>query len=153
MLNVRPPKEHEHLRWHLIDHGNWAKGTQRLWTREWSSTHMNWPTGPNSAISPETAALLGWSYKGPAKPLEPPDFERCQAETTQRAPFALGGTHRRKRCDNVPTVILIEKVPGKDGRIGSMSLCPECLTICLEQLGKENFTIAKIKKLHTSPQD
>jgi hypothetical protein len=44
-------------------------------------------------------------------------------------------------------VVLIEKVPGNDGRVGSMSLCPDCLEICFVQLGRFNFTVARIKRV------
>lgn len=77
--------------------------------------------------------------------LIPPDFARCQATTEQRTPFALGGTHKRMRCANVPTVIAIEREPGADGQVGSMSLCPACLEVMLKQLGPHHCTIAKIK--------
>jgi hypothetical protein len=77
--------------------------------------------------------------------LTPPDFTRCQAEAVQRTPFALGGTHKRTRCDSAPTVIAIERKPGSDGRTGSMSLCPDCLEIMKQQLGADHCLIAKIK--------
>jgi len=80
------------------------------------------------------------------KPLTPPDLERCQALIITRTPFALGGTHRKRQCDEVPTVVVIEKRPGADGRIGSMSLCPRCLEEMFKKLDKANFTVAKIKR-------
>lgn len=80
--------------------------------------------------------------------LEPIDQERCQADVPGPGPFALGGNlgdpnnGYRVRCPNKPSIIAVEKRPGPDGAIGSMSLCERCQTKMLEQLGDDfaNFT-------------
>jgi len=60
--------------------------------------------------------------------LTPPDLERCQAEKSNGWNFmTLGGRREMARCDNEPTTIVRELVPGEDGLKGSMSLCTECL--------------------------
>jgi hypothetical protein len=76
----------------------------------------------------------------PAAGLTPPDLARCQGEKVERAPFALGGTHRRTRCSNTPTVVATERKPGADGQRGSMSLCEECRAALLRQAG-DDFAI------------
>jgi hypothetical protein len=80
--------------------------------------------------------------------LTPPDPERCQARVPGPGPFALGGDLGdpndgwRVRCKNEPTVFAVEKRPGDDGQIGSMSLCEGCKAEMLRQLGDDfaNFT-------------
>jgi hypothetical protein len=76
--------------------------------------------------------------------LTPVDRKRCQAEK-QVGAFTLGGTiGERTRCPNVPLYIVTEKMPGKDGLVGSMSLCPACLEICAKVKGSDTFTVATI---------
>lgn len=71
------------------------------------------------------------------KPLTPPDLARCQAEITKYVPFVMGGpTRQTERCPNAPTVLIHEAKPGKDGRIGAMSLCDSCLAVARKQLGE-----------------
>lgn len=79
------------------------------------------------------------------KPLEPADPKRCQAETIQYTPFALGSPHKHVRCDNQPSVIAREVTPDEHGRHGEMSLCSECLIKALTQLGDDFFTTSPIK--------
>lgn len=77
--------------------------------------------------------------------LEPADKKQCQAEK-QVGAFSLGGTiGKRTRGTNKPSVIATEARAGRDGLVGSMSLCPACLEIAERQLGKEFFTIKEIK--------
>lgn len=69
--------------------------------------------------------------------LDPPDYDRCQAEVVQRTPFALGGTHKRTRCSEIPVCVAVENQPGKDGKVGSMSLCHACMRQMIKQLGPD----------------
>lgn len=79
----------------------------------------------------------------PPRPLVPPDAKRCQAEKPGNGPFVMGGEignprdGYRVRCRNKPTVIAREREPGADGQRGSMSLCPECQTVFIRQLGTD----------------
>lgn len=90
--------------------------------------------------------------KKQAQELVPPDLDRCQARVPGNGPFTVGGKigdprdGYRVRCDNVPTVIAVEKQAGPDGLIGSMSLCDECKKEFLKMFGKDFATIRKIKK-------
>lgn len=60
--------------------------------------------------------------------LIPPDYDQCQAEIlTPQNPFRLGHTGERKRCENRPTLLAIEKSPGTDGKRGSMTVCDRCV--------------------------
>lgn len=77
--------------------------------------------------------------------LEPADPKRCQAETVERTPWALGGTHKTTRCSNRPSEIATEKVAGKDGQTGSMSLCTPCKAVFLSQMGADYATFEAIK--------
>jgi len=78
------------------------------------------------------------------KKLTPPDKQQCQAEH-QIGAFVMGGQiGKLTRCNNTPTVIVTEKKKGKDGLIGSMSLCEKCLNVAKKQLGENSFTIKKI---------
>lgn len=85
-------------------------------------------------------------------PLAPPDVERCQARKPGNGPFTMGGPigdprdGYRVRCENKPTVIVTEKKPGKDGLIGSMSLCPECLEVFQEALPANFADIKRIER-------
>lgn len=78
--------------------------------------------------------------------LEKPDLNRCQAEKIERVPMALGGTHRRTRCNNATDVIAFENSAGADGQKGSMSLCDGCAAILKEKLGDDFAMICKIKE-------
>ena len=70
------------------------------------------------------------------KPLISPDLECCQAEKPNGHTFmTLGGTPRRERCKDKPTVVVTEVKLGQDGRRGSMSLCHPCWAQMLKQLG------------------
>jgi hypothetical protein len=85
------------------------------------------------------------------KPLEPVDYERCQADVPGPGPFVMGGDTGdpmngwRVRCPNLPSVVAAEKEPGEDGRIGSMSLCMNCMHEFLRQHGDDyaHFTSTK----------
>ncbi len=68
--------------------------------------------------------------------LTPPDLKRCQAEKPNGHSFmTLGGNlGGRERCDARPTVIATEIKPGKDGQIGSMSLCDDCADVLQTQM-------------------
>lgn len=82
------------------------------------------------------------------EPLTPPDLTRCQAMITTHRPFILGGNPRKtERCDNVPTVIVTENKPGKDGSKGSMSLCESCLDV----ISEENPKGIKSEKIPLKP--
>ena len=77
--------------------------------------------------------------------LTPPDLERCQAEIPIRHTFmTLGGRPGHLRCGAPPTVVATEIEPGKDGEIGSLSLCGDCLVVFTEQLPDDFATIAPI---------
>lgn len=66
------------------------------------------------------------------KELTPPDLNQCQADKPGNGPFTMGGEignprdGYRVRCRNKPTCIAIEREPGADDQVGSMSLCDEC---------------------------
>lgn len=78
-------------------------------------------------------------------PLTPPDLKRCQAEKPNGHSFmTLGGVPGRVRCEDKPTVIVTEVVPGPDGRRGSMSLCHHCWAVALKQLGADSITAEPI---------
>lgn len=68
--------------------------------------------------------------------LTPPDLKRCQAEWLEGS-FMTFGPRQMERCENPPTVIATEKLPGPDGQCGAMSLCPACLTKFLAMTQKE----------------
>ncbi len=84
------------------------------------------------------------------KPLEPVDRERCQADVPGPGPFTVGGeigdprNGYRVRCKNKPTVIATENQPGEDGRIGSMSLCRDCVVVFVRDLGVGYATLRDI---------
>jgi len=69
------------------------------------------------------------------KKLIPADPTRCQALIPNGHSFmSLGGVPGRFRCDKKPTHFLFETVANpKDGKKGSMSVCPNCLAIFIEQ--------------------
>lgn len=72
----------------------------------------------------------------PVKPLTPPDFKQCQTEITTTAPFMqMGGSPKTtQRCTNKPTMLVTEDKPGKDGQIGSMTLCDGCYAVMQKQV-------------------
>ena len=80
------------------------------------------------------------------KPLEPADPNRCQAEKIVYKPFTIGGSvYQTTRCDNQPAYIATENKPGKDGQIGSMSLCPACAEEFKKKFGENYATLVAIK--------
>jgi hypothetical protein len=79
------------------------------------------------------------------KPLVPPDRKQCQAEIREGS-FMTLGPRAFHRCRNLPTVIVTEKLPGKDGQRGAMSLCDSCKQVLLEQSGPDYFTEKPIKR-------
>lgn len=77
--------------------------------------------------------------------LTPPDPKRCQAIKRVGA-FAFGPPSDT-RCSNAPTVIATEKKPGKDGLVGSMSLCDACSQILrIQQPGFAKFDAITVPK-------
>lgn len=77
--------------------------------------------------------------------LIPPDPARCQADVIEHTPFALGGTHRKYRCEMQAAYIVEELRPGPDGKKGSMSLCPHCLGAFKAMMGEDYATVTPIK--------
>ena len=76
-----------------------------------------------------------------------PDLERCQAEKPNGVnPFTLGGRFKWTRCVNKPLFIVTEKKPGKDGLIGSMSLCDHCLAVFNKQMPNKRVVITTIEE-------
>lgn len=79
--------------------------------------------------------------------LVPPDRERCQAEKPNgHNAFTLGGVPGMVRCGNKPLVIATEVRAGADGKIGSMSVCGDCMKVMQEQLGAGFCTFEEIKR-------
>ena len=84
------------------------------------------------------------------KPLEPVDYDRCQADVPGPGPFVMGGDTGdpkngwRIRCPNRAIFIAAEKKKGADGRIGSMSLCIRCKPKLIELLGEDFAYITPI---------
>lgn len=79
--------------------------------------------------------------------LTPPDLECCQAERPNDNSFmTLGGVVGRVRCKNKPTKLLTENKPGKDGRIGSMTLCDHCFGVFQEQMPAGYATATDLEK-------
>lgn len=78
--------------------------------------------------------------------LEPVDLGRCQAEIVERRPFAVGGTHVTRRCENVPTYVAIENTPTA-GQYGSMSLCDDCRLKMHAALGVDHATTLRIREI------
>jgi len=83
------------------------------------------------------------SKRANSKPLIPPDYKRCQAEVLPGS-FMTLGPRVWKRCHNQPTVIVEESSPGEDGKIGSMSLCEDCLKVFKLKYPKIPVNIKKI---------
>lgn len=81
------------------------------------------------------------------KPLIPPDLERCQAEVPNGYSFmTLGGVPGRVRCSEKPSCIAYETKPGKDGRMGAMSLCVRCFPICVQHVGADKLRFELIER-------
>ena len=77
--------------------------------------------------------------------LTPADPKRCQADVPNGVNFmTLGGRPGRVRCSNEPVVSAKETKPGKDGQMGSMSLCDSCLTVFTKQVPQEGIEVEKI---------
>lgn len=76
--------------------------------------------------------------------LIPHDKKQCQAEKPNGNSFmTLGGVPGLSRCKNKPVVIIVEKRKPK----GSMSLCKECWTVAIQQLGEKTFNVKPITVL------
>lgn len=91
----------------------------------------------------------------PAKPLIPADTKRCQAMKPGNGPFTLGGPigdprdGYRERCTTASRVVVVELVPGKDGRCGSMSLCASCHAVFVQDFPDQ--TRFKTRRLRRRP--
>jgi hypothetical protein len=78
--------------------------------------------------------------------LTPPDLEQCQAIKPNGVTFmTLGGKREMIRCPEKAAIIATEVKPGKDGLIGSMSLCASCLEVFQKQKGTPEVTFKLIK--------
>lgn len=75
--------------------------------------------------------------------LIPPDRSRCQAMILPGS-FMTLGPRVWERCKARPTKIVTESTPGKDGQIGSMSLCDECFLMFVKQGKTPGFTVEKV---------
>lgn len=77
--------------------------------------------------------------------LIPPDPERCQAcpNVARHSPFSLGPRPVPKRCQAKPVWLAVEKQPGPDGNIGSMTLCQSCCELMLEITDKGNLILLR----------
>ena len=72
------------------------------------------------------------------KPLVPPDLKQCQCLKPNGHNFmTLGGSPGYERCEARPVVICTELEPTVKGdrRLGSMSLCRDCMLKCIEMFG------------------
>lgn len=79
--------------------------------------------------------------------LTPPDYKQCQVYKPNGVNFVtLGGSPKMIRCKNKPAYTATENAPGEDGKIGSMSLCPECADIMKQQCGEGFATLTPIIK-------
>lgn len=76
--------------------------------------------------------------------LIPPDKKQCQALKSADSFMRLGGTYKRQRCTEKPTVVVTEVQPGADGQHGSMSLCHHCWAVALKQLGQYSISAEPI---------
>ena len=83
--------------------------------------------------------------------LIPPDFTRCQALVPTRGPWVLGGRcgdprdGYRRRCDNVPVILVIERECASDGQYGSMTLCARCAEEFVKTGASANVRTSPIK--------
>jgi hypothetical protein len=79
--------------------------------------------------------------------LTPPDLQQCQAEKPNGQNFmTMGGRHKMIRCKKKPLFIVTEKAPDEYGLKGSMSLCPDCLTVFLKQMPDGHAEVARIER-------
>lgn len=79
------------------------------------------------------------------KRLEPLDVERCQAEIrAAHGPFRFGPKPGWVRCENKPTKIVVELIPGPDGLHGYMSLCDNCYEVMKQQQFDETVLVIDI---------
>jgi len=82
--------------------------------------------------------------------LTPPDRKRCQAEkpNPNAGSFMTLGPRPPAllRCDETPTMIAVELRPGKDGKLGAMSLCDSCKAVFDEQMGTAGFAFEPIAR-------
>lgn len=79
----------------------------------------------------------------------PPDLGQCQAEKPDGNSFmTLGGRPGLVRCTNPPTHLVTETAPGDDGRMGSMTLCDNCLIVFKKQLAAQLHRM-RIEAIHT----
>jgi len=69
-----------------------------------------------------------------AEDLIPPDFERCQAfpNVARHSFMTLGPMPKPRRCDAAPVWLAVEKVAGRDGLHGSMTVCQSCCELMME---------------------
>lgn len=69
-------------------------------------------------------------------PIIPPDLGTCQAEKPNGHSFmTLGGSlGKLERCTEEPSILIVEKSAGKDGKRGSMSLCKDCFEVFKKQM-------------------
>lgn len=72
------------------------------------------------------------------------DRKQCQTEN-------LDG-HSFTRCNNIPTVIVTETAPAKDGLIGAMSLCDSCLSVFRKQFPRGFATTKRIRRKVALPR-
>ena len=96
---------------------------------------------PNCGEEIDTSKLFPEDDKEP-NGLTPPDRARCQAEITPGS-FMTLGPRTTERCKNKPSCIITENQPGKDGKVGSMSLCEDCLKVFLDRFGDDFATVNK----------
>lgn len=80
------------------------------------------------------------------KTLIPPDIDRCQAEVLQGS-FMTFGPRETVRCSEKPVYIATENKPGKDGLVGSMSLCEACKEKLIQKLGADFASFQLISEL------
>ena len=77
--------------------------------------------------------------------LIPVDFERCQAEIPNGVgPFTLGGRHEMVRCKSPAVWVATENTPDASGVAGAMSLCSDCKSVLIKQLGADFATITAL---------
>ncbi len=82
--------------------------------------------------------------------LTPPDLKQCQAEKPNGNTFmTFGGVPGLVRCTEKPLFIATEKKPAKDGLIGSMSLCADCVAVFHKQTPDGYAEITRIDKERT----
>lgn len=79
----------------------------------------------------------------PAKPLDPPDMARCQAEFREGS-FMTLGPRPFVRCEAKPVYLIKEAKPGHDGRQGAMSVCESCYAVALDLYGAEGLIVERL---------